>query len=37
MAAGRQSELEAYLLRCAAPLAAATGSRGMLDEAAGLP
>jgi tetratricopeptide (TPR) repeat protein len=34
MAAGRQSELEAYLLRCAAPLAAATGSRGVLDEAA---
>ena len=36
LAAGRQSELEAYLLRCAAPLAAATGSRGMLDEAATL-
>ena len=36
VAAGRQSELEAYLLRCAAPLAAATGSRGMLDEAATL-
>jgi tetratricopeptide (TPR) repeat protein len=36
MAAGRHSELEAYLLRCAAPLAAATGSRGVLDEAATL-
>jgi hypothetical protein len=28
--------VEAYLLRCAAPLAAATGSRALLDEAAGL-
>ena len=27
--------MEAYLLRCAAPLAAATGSRAVLDEAAG--
>ena len=32
----RQAGVEAYLLRCAAPLAAATGSRAILGEAAGL-
>ena len=36
VAAARQAGVEAYLLRCAAPLAAATGSRAVLDEAAGL-
>ena len=36
LAAAQQAGLEAYLLRCAAPLAAATGSRAMLGEAAGL-
>ncbi len=34
--AARQAGVEGYLLRCAAPLAAATGSRAMLGEAAGL-
>ena len=34
--AARQAGVEAYLLRCAAPLAAATGSRAVLGEAAGL-
>jgi tetratricopeptide (TPR) repeat protein len=33
LAAARQAGVEGYLLRCAAPLAAATGSRGMLEEA----
>jgi tetratricopeptide (TPR) repeat protein len=32
----RQAGMEAYMLRCAAPLAAVTGSRAMLGEAAGL-
>ena len=36
LAAARQAGVEAYLLRCAAPLAAATGSRALLAEAAGL-
>jgi DNA-binding SARP family transcriptional activator len=36
LAAARKSGIEAYLLRCAAPLAAATGSRALLAEAAGL-
>ena len=36
LAAAQQAGSEAYLLRCAAPLAAATGSRAMLGEAAGL-
>lgn len=36
LAAARRAGVEAYLLRAAAPLAAATGSRVMLDEAAGL-
>ena len=36
VAAARQAGVEAYLLRCAAPLAAATGSRAALGEAAGL-
>jgi len=36
LAAARKSGMEAYLLRCAAPLAAATGSQALLDEAAGL-
>ncbi len=36
LAAARQAGVEAYLLRCAAPLAAATGSRAVLGEAAGL-
>jgi tetratricopeptide (TPR) repeat protein len=35
LAAAQQAGLEAYLLRCTAPLAAATGSRAQLDEAAG--
>jgi tetratricopeptide (TPR) repeat protein len=34
LAAARQSGMEAYLLRCAAPLAAATGSSAVLAEAA---
>jgi DNA-binding SARP family transcriptional activator len=36
LTAARKSGIEAYLLRCAAPLAAATGSRALLAEAAGL-
>jgi len=32
----RQAGMEAYMLRCAAPLAAVTGSRALLGEAAGL-
>ena len=36
LAAARQAGVEGYLLRCAAPLAAATGSRALLAEAAGL-
>jgi DNA-binding SARP family transcriptional activator len=36
LAAARQADMEAYQLRCAAPLAAATGSRALLGEAAGL-
>jgi DNA-binding SARP family transcriptional activator len=36
LTAARKSGIEAYLLRCAAPLAAATGSRARLAEAAGL-
>ena len=36
LAAAQQAGLEAYLLRCTAPLAAATGSRALLAEAAGL-
>jgi DNA-binding SARP family transcriptional activator/predicted ATPase len=36
LAAARQAGMEGYLLRCAAPLAAATGSRALLAEAAGL-
>jgi tetratricopeptide (TPR) repeat protein len=36
LAAARQSELEAYMLRCAAPLAAVTGSPTVLTEAATL-
>ncbi len=36
LAAARESGMEAYQLRAAAPLAAATGSRVMLGEAAGL-
>ncbi|MGH3197305.1 MAG: ATP-binding protein [Streptosporangiaceae bacterium] len=35
LAAARDSDMEAYLLRCAAPLAAATGSSAVLAEAAG--
>ena len=35
LAAARDSGMEAYLLRCAAPLAAATGSPAVLAEAAG--
>ncbi|HEY3651819.1 MAG TPA: AAA family ATPase [Streptosporangiaceae bacterium] len=35
LAAARKSGMEAYLLRCAAPLAAATGSSADLAEAAG--
>jgi tetratricopeptide (TPR) repeat protein len=36
LAAARQAGVEGYLLRCAAPLAAAAGSRALLAEAAGL-
>jgi tetratricopeptide (TPR) repeat protein len=36
LAAARESGMEAYLLRCAAPLAAATGSQALLGEAARL-
>jgi tetratricopeptide (TPR) repeat protein len=36
MAAAQHAEMEAYLLRSAAPLAAATGSLAMLSQAAGL-
>ena len=36
LTAARRAGMEAYLLRSAAPLAAATGSRVLLDEAAGL-
>ncbi|HEV3295764.1 MAG TPA: hypothetical protein VG123_42865, partial [Streptosporangiaceae bacterium] len=36
LAAAREAGVEAYLLRSAAPLAAATGSRLLLGEAAGL-
>ena len=36
LAAARQAGVEGYLLRCAAPLAAATGSQALLAEAAGL-
>ena len=32
LAAARQAGMEAYLLRCAAPLAAATGSRALLER-----
>ena len=35
LAAAQQAGLEAYLLRCTAPLALATGSRAQLEEAAG--
>jgi len=35
LAAARRSGMEAYLLRCAAPLAAVTGSPAVLAEAAG--
>jgi tetratricopeptide (TPR) repeat protein len=35
LAVARKSGMEAYLLRCAAPLAAATGSSAVLAEAAG--
>jgi tetratricopeptide (TPR) repeat protein len=35
LAAARQAGVEGYLLRCAAPLAAVTGSRAVLGEAAG--
>ena len=35
LAAARKSGMEAYLLRCAAPLAEATGSSAVLAEAAG--
>ena len=36
LAAARQAAVEAYLLRCAAPLAATTGSPTLLNDAAGL-
>jgi tetratricopeptide (TPR) repeat protein len=36
LAAAEAAEIEAYALRCAAPLAAATGSRAMLARADGL-
>jgi tetratricopeptide (TPR) repeat protein len=36
LSAARQAGVEGYLVRCAAPLAAATGSRAPLAEAAGL-
>jgi DNA-binding SARP family transcriptional activator/tetratricopeptide (TPR) repeat protein len=36
LAAGEEAGMEAYMLRCAAPLAAATGSRIMLDQASAL-
>ncbi len=36
LAAAQQAGVEAYLLRCTAPLAAATRSRSLLREAAGL-
>jgi len=36
LGAAEQAGMEAYLLRAAAPLAAATGSRNLLGEAAGL-
>jgi DNA-binding SARP family transcriptional activator/tetratricopeptide (TPR) repeat protein len=36
LAAARQAGVEAYLLRCTAPLASATGSRAVLTEAAEL-
>jgi DNA-binding SARP family transcriptional activator/tetratricopeptide (TPR) repeat protein len=36
MAAAQHAEMEAYLLRSAAPLAAATGSPALLSQAAGL-
>ena len=36
LAAARQAGVEGYLLRCAAPLAAATGSRALLEEATAL-
>jgi hypothetical protein len=36
LTAARESGMEAYLLRCAAPLAVATGSGTVLTEAAGL-
>jgi tetratricopeptide (TPR) repeat protein len=36
LAAAREAGAEAYVMRCAAPLAAATGSRAVLAEAAGL-
>jgi tetratricopeptide (TPR) repeat protein len=35
LVAARRAGLEAYLLRCTAPLAVASGSRALLDEAAG--
>ena len=36
LTAARQAGVEGYLLRCAAPLAAATGSRALLEEATAL-
>ncbi|HEY2288641.1 MAG TPA: AAA family ATPase [Streptosporangiaceae bacterium] len=36
LAAAREAGMEAYLLRCTAPLAAATGSAALLTEAAGM-
>ncbi len=36
LAAAEDAGVESGVLRCAAPLAAATGSRGVLDQAAGL-
>jgi DNA-binding SARP family transcriptional activator/tetratricopeptide (TPR) repeat protein len=36
LAAAEESGMEAYMLRCAAPLAAATGSRVVLDQASAL-
>jgi tetratricopeptide (TPR) repeat protein len=36
LAAAEEAGVESGMLRCAAPLAAATGSRGVLDQAAGV-
>ena len=36
LAAAEEAGVEAGVLHCAAPLAAATGSRGVLDQAAGM-